>query len=127
MAINTVVALADVPAPGSAPSAIDALGTSTNPARLTKRNGYNSVEFGFDLTQVGTGEYALYRYWQDSKSWKPEGPRGATPTAFTAATPATMVPARVSVPIVECELCIVLTGGGTGIAGGLVEVQEQNR
>lgn len=126
--ILTVVPEASLPAPGLPPSEIDSLGTDTNPARLTKANGYTSLEIGFDLTQVGTGDYALYRYWQASKSWKPEGPRGATPTTFTGGTIATMVPARVSVPVIEGDYCVVLmTAGGTGIAGGLVEVEEQNR
>ena len=42
--ILTVVPEASLPAPGLPPSEIDSLGTDTNPARLTKANGYTSLE-----------------------------------------------------------------------------------
>jgi hypothetical protein len=126
------VRIGDIPPPGLPPSAIDALGTADYPARLTKRNGYNCVEFAFDPDAAGAGDYALYVYWPDSKSWRPEGPRGATPTRYDTTTVEGRVPIRVSTRITECDVCVVLTtigGGGVTVDAGLapVEIQEQNR
>lgn len=137
MPLLTVIPLASLPAPGLPPSAIDALGTPSAPARLSKRSGYNCVEFGFKSTDMGSGSYALYKYWPGSAgqpgsaSWKPEGPRGATPTTIDMGTVAGSVPVRVSTEIAECEFCVVLCAGA-GVVGpdsGTVsaELREQNR
>lgn len=113
----TVVAVADLPAPGQPASDIDALGTDERPARFTKANTYNAVEFGFTSSYTGSGDYALYRYWPVDKDWKPEGPRGATPTTIDMATSAGQVPVRVSMLNVETDVCVVRVSG-TGIANG---------
>jgi hypothetical protein len=122
--VLTVVPLASLPAPGQPPDAIDALAAGGNPARMTKRSGYNALEFGFAGT--GSGDYALFSYWPDSKSWKPEGPRGATPAKIDLATVADSVPVRISTAVTECEVCVVLCAGA-GVAGGVVELREQMR
>lgn len=137
MAILTVIPLASLPAPGLPPSAVDSLAVGGNPARLTKRNGYNCLEFGFKSTDMGSGGYALYKYWPGSAgqpgsaSWKPEGPRGATPTTIDMSTVAGSVPIRVSTEVTECEVCVVLTSGA-GVVGSdsgtvPVEIREQVR
>lgn len=113
----TVIAVADLPASGEPASAIDTLGTESLPARFTKANTYNAVEFGFTSSYTGSGDYALYRYWPVDKDWKPEGPRGSTPTTIDMSTVAGQVPVRVSVLNVETDVCVVLVSG-TGIANG---------
>lgn len=113
----TVVAVADLPPPGQPASAIDALALNDIPTRYTKANGYTCIEFGFTSTFTGSGDYALYRYWPTDKDWKPEGPRGATPTTIDMATVAGQVPVRISALQVEAEFCVVLTSG-TGVDDG---------
>lgn len=126
----TVVAIADLPTPGQPASAIDAFAVNDIPTRFTKRNSYSAVEFGFTSSFTGSGDYALYRYWPTDQDWKPEGPRGATPTTIDMATVAGQVPVRVSVLEVETELCVVLTSG-TGVDDGgdaaPVVIEAQNR
>lgn len=126
----TAIPLASLPAPGQPPSAVDALAVDGIPTRLTKRNGYVCVEFGFTSSFGGSGDYALYRYWPTDRDWKPEGPRGATPTTIDMATVSGQVPVRVSVPVVEVELCVVLVDGAGVDDGGdaaPVVIEEQNR
>lgn len=110
----TQIALADLPAPGQDVTAIDALSRNGFPARYSKANGYTCIEFGFRSDLTGSGDYALYRFWPDDKDWKPEGPRGATPTTINMATVAGQVPVRVSTLQVAGEFCVVLCAG-TGI------------
>lgn len=130
MALLTPIPLASVPVPGLPPSAIDALGTADRPARFTKPSSYGAVEVGFGGT--GSGSYAVYKYWPGSKSWRPEGPRGATPTTVDMSTVAGSVPVRISTEAVECDLCLVLCSG-TGIVDGgefahaVFEMVGQNR
>lgn len=126
----TVIAVADLPAPGSPPSAIDALGTESLPARHTKANTYNAVEFGFTSSYTGSGDYALYRYWPVDKDWKPEGPRGSTPTTIDMGAVAGQVPVRVSMLNVETDVCVVQTGGAgitDGGDGAPCVIEAQNR
>lgn len=116
--------------PGLPPSAIDALGTTDKPARMTKRSGYGAVEVGF--TGTGSGNYAVFKYWPGSKTWRPEGPRGATPAAINMANVAGSVPVRISTEIVACELCLVLCEGSGIVDGGefapaIFELVEQER
>ena len=125
----TVIAVASLPLPGLPPSAIDALGTTLYPARLTKRQPYNALEFGFVSGSTGSGNYAVYRYWQLDRDWKPEGPRGATPAAIDT-TEAGRVPVRVSLQPVDCDICIVLVSGTGVLTGGIAaqaSVEEQIR
>lgn len=132
-----VIPLADLPLAGSPPSAIDAVvSTSTAPRRIEKRNGYNALEVTIDpgdlsFTPSGSGDYAVYRYWQEPQAWIPEGPRGATPfTMDAAAGPSGMVPARISTAEQPCYLAVVLVnGGGVQINFNLADalVLEQHR
>lgn len=130
-----VIPLADVPLPGLPPSAIDAVVLdSTAPRRISKRQGYNCLEFALDPASLdsptdSTGDYALYRYWTEFKCWRPEGPRGATPTTYDRSSVEGTVPIRISVPTAEGEYCVVVTSGGLKIDGVLVdaEIQEQQR
>jgi len=126
----TVIPIGSLPAPGSPVTAIDALGTAFLPARLTKRNGYNAVEFSIDPGGTGSGDYALFKFWPGSKTWRPEGPRGATPTTYDTSTVAGSVPVRVSVEEIELDCCVVLVSG-TGVKTGAdlspAEIQEQVR
>jgi len=118
-----------LPAPGADPSAIDTVGATPGyPARFTKPNGYNSVEFALPSAggAGGPGNYALYQYWWDSKSWKPEGPRGSTPTSIAVTLPDS-VPVRVSVEEIETQLAVVWTGGGAVITPEIAEVLTQRR
>lgn len=116
-----------LPGPGNPPSAIDTVGAAPGyPARFTKPNVYNAVEFAFNGTGGGPGDYALYKYWHDSQSWKPEGPRGSTPTSIDLGLPDS-VPVRVSVEEVQAILAVVWTGGGAVITPEVVEVQMQRR
>lgn len=126
MKVSVVYASA-LPAPGSDITAIDSLGVVPGfPARFTKPSGYNAVEFAFTGTAGGPGDYALYRYWYDSKSWKPEGPRGSTPTSVSRTLPDS-VPVRVSVEEVETQMAVVWTGGGVVITPEVAEVLCQRR
>lgn len=126
-----MIKLADLPAPGNPASAVDVLAVGGIPARMTKRNGYNAVEFALPVSPVGTGagDYALYKYWPATKTWRPEGPRGATPTTWDTSSLAATVPIRVSVEAIACDICIVLTSGAGVQGDGLspAEVQEQVR
>lgn len=125
-----VVELASVPPPGSPPSAVDALSGSATPVRFRKPNGYNAVEFAFPSDNAGSGDYALYRYWPEDLDWKPEGPRGATPTTMDQATVAGRVPVRISVPVVEYDVIVVLCAGGgiePGAGDALATIEAQNR
>lgn len=131
MALLTVIPLGSLPAAGLPPSAIDALAGPGGPARMTKRSSYNSVEWALAPAGTGSGDYALYTYWQDSRSWRPEGPRGATPATYDTSTVAGRVPVRVSTPAVECEVCLVLCAG-TGVVDGMgahvpAEIRETTR
>lgn len=130
MPFLTVIPLASLPAPGLPPSAIDALGIGGAPARMTKRSGYNAVEFALAPNGSGSGQYALFCYWPDSRSWRPEGPRGATPAAYDTSMVESSVPVRVSTRWTECEVCIVLVDG-SGVSHGYefspAEIQEQVR
>ena len=120
----TVIALGSLPAPGLPASAIDALATVRGPARMTKANGYTAIEYGFRSDAINSGDYALYSYWPVDKDWKPEGPRGATPTTIDAATVAGRTPVKVSLLEVEREVCVVLCAGA-GVVGpdsGLIPV-----
>jgi len=117
-----------LPAPGLPPSAIDGFGATPGlPARFTKPNLYNAVEFSLQAGGAGgPGDYALYKYWWDSKSWKPEGPRGSTPTSIAVTLPDS-VPVRVSVEEIETQLAVVWTGGGAVITPEIAEVLTQRR
>lgn len=118
-----------LPAPGQPPSAIDAVGATPGlPARFTKPNVYNAVEFCLPSVggAGGPGDYALYKYWYDSKTWKPEGPRGSTPTSIAVTLP-DAVPVRVSVEEIETQLAVVWTGGGVVITPEIAEVLTQRR
>lgn len=112
----TPIALASLPVPGLPPSAVDSLGTTDKPARMTKRSAYGAVEVGF--TGTGSGNYAVFKYWPGSKAWRPEGPRGATPAAIDMSTVAGSVPMRISTEWVECDLCLVLVSGSGIVDGG---------
>lgn len=126
----SVILLASLPAPGLPPSAIDVLGIGGLPARMTKRSGYNAVQFAFEPSGSGSGQYALYCYWPDSKSWRPEGPRGATPATYDTSAVESSVPVRVSTRLTECEVCVVLVDG-SGVTHAYefspAEIQEQSR
>lgn len=114
----TTIALADLPPPGQPPDAIDSLALNDIPTRYSKANGYTCVEFGFTSTFTSSGDYALYRYWPADQDWKPEGPRGATPTTIDMATIAGQVPVRVSTLEVAGEFCVVLCAGAGVDDGG---------
>lgn len=132
-----VIPLASLPPAGNLPSAIDAVASaSTAPRRIEKRNGYNALEVAIDpgelaYTASGSGNYAVYRYWQERQAWIPEGPRGSTPfTIDFGAAPAGIVPARVSTAEQPCYLAVVLVSGtGVQIGGDLADalVLEQHR
>jgi len=118
-----VVALGSLPSIGAAADEIEtakADPASTAPAAILKRRGYNCLEFipspgEPDASATGSGDYALYRYWDEVKAWLPEGPRGATPTTVDyGAAPAGIVPVRVSTELNEGLYCVVLTAG-TGV------------
>lgn len=134
-----VVEIADLPPPGSEANAIEqvkAYPDSPYPASILKRRGYNCLEF---VPEPGTvanpaedaGDYALYRYWDDVKSWLPEGPRGATPTTVDyGAAPAGIVPIRVSTELNEGLYAVILcSGNGVQVQGEIADVliKEQQR
>lgn len=119
MAVLPVIDFVNLPAPGDPPEAVNAV---VDGALFTKRNGYNAVEFCVPLTDGATGEYAVFMYWQDDKTWRQEGPRGSTPFTFDDADNRT--PVRISVPVVLRYLCIVKFSGGSS-ADAVIE--EQNR
>lgn len=114
----TVMLLANLPAPGQPPSAIDQYALNDLPTRYSKANGYTCIEFGFASSFIGSGDYALYRYWPDDQDWKPEGPRGSTPTTMNMATVAGKTCVRVSTLQVAGEFCVVLCAGAGVDDGG---------
>lgn len=124
-----VVPLASVPVAGNPANAVDAVGGGA-PVRFRKPNGYNAVEFGFPSNGTGSGDYALFRYWPEDMDWKPEGPRGATPTTIDQATVSGRTPVRISTPAVEYDVIVVLCAGA-GIAIDAVAlpatIEAQNR
>ena len=126
--IVSVVSFADLPDPGLPPEAINTTVPALDPpALIDKVNGYNSIEFAFNGTAGGPGDYALFMYWHDSKTWKPEGPRGSTPTTVDL-TGANSVPVRISVPITQRYLAVVFMDTGTQITTpSTAEVQLENR
>lgn len=125
--IVSVVSFADLPDPGLPPEAINTTVPALDPpALIDKVNGYNSIEFAFNGTAGGPGDYALFMYWHDSKSWKPEGPRGSTPTTV-ALTGANAVPVRISVPMTQRYVAVVFTGGAQITTPSTAEVQLENR
>lgn len=126
--ISSVINVADLPVPGLPPESINTtVPTIDPPALIDKVNGYNSVEFAFNGTAGGPGEYALFMYWHDSKSWKLEGPRGATPPTVARTGPDS-VPVRISVPRTQRYIAVVFMGTGTQITTpATAEVQLENR
>lgn len=104
--IREIVFVDDLPADGEPPSALE---TVVPGALFTKRNGYNAVDLAV-TTETETVSLAVYRYNRDFKGWRPEGPRGTTPTSFApVASPISddNIPIRISVPVVEEFLCVV--------------------
>lgn len=114
----TVVPVANVPAAGNPASAMDtAIATvaGTDGKRFTKPAGYTCIEFAPIAGLAGT--YSLHKYWQDTGTWRQEGPRGSTPATFDPATPADAVPIRISTETAEGYYAVVLmTGAGTTTA-----------
>lgn len=119
MAALPVVAASQVPAPGSAPEAVNGVVAG---ALFEKRTGYNCVEFAVSMT-AGTGDYLIYKYWQDDKSWKPEGPRGTTPSTFDTTT---TTPVRISMPMTARYLVLVRVQN-LAPTDELAVLEEQNR
>lgn len=120
----TVVPIASLPVPGLPPSAVDSIGATDRPSRYEKPQGYTAIELAVDGDAGGPGSFAVYRFWYDTKTWRPEGPKGATPTGFQRLTPATApgadaIPVRISVPNGPCDLCVVRTAGAAITTGGL--------
>lgn len=122
MALVTIIELDDLPADGSPATDVNAGAADT---LFEKRSGYNSVDLDVDINGADA-DFAIYRYWDDYKGWRPEGPRGTTPTTFGVNSP-NDVPVRISMPFVLERLCVVHTGGGSIDDGMKASLVETNR
>lgn len=100
--IRTIAFLDDLPVDGLPPSALE---IAVPGALFVKAQGYNAVDLAIK-TPTDDINVAVFRYNQDFKGWRAEGPRGTTPTTFGAAFPDD-IPIRISMPFVEEYLCIV--------------------
>jgi len=112
----TVLLKANLPAPGNLPAKVNDYAVGGFPVLHEKANVYGCVEFGFRSDSMGSGDYALYKWWPEDQDWKPEGPRGATPATIDMATVSGQVPVRISVEEVAAYLCVVLCAGA-GVVG----------
>jgi hypothetical protein len=91
-----------------------------------KPAGFNTVELAITGTAAGPEDYELLRWWGVDQNWRPEGPRGATPTTFEL-TGTNSVPARISVPTVECFFVVLRTSANPGITNEKALVEAQLR
>lgn len=119
MAIRAIILIADLPADGEPPEAIDDVQPNT---LFIKRNGYDAVDLAIK-TIADPLDVAVFRYNRDFKGWRAEGPRGTTPTTFDVAFPDD-IPIRISVPFVEERLCIVTTTGDIDAVGSISEANR---
>jgi hypothetical protein len=124
MALLSLILIDNLPADGEPAEALE----DARPGALfKKRNGYNDVDLSVKPPGADVINAAVFRYNRDFRGWRPEGPRGTTPSPFgNVIGPENSIPIRISVPFVEEYLCVVAYND-EGLSDAVASLSEANR